>query len=132
LQLVVAETDGVTVAEQPSGRGLGIVELYAKEIGGLVVQVLYQGLVFCANLYPQFVFLVDEGVAEVVVQMSMSCQQVDGLQMLPADIVYKGSAFFLIEHTAVDDDTLAARVAYHVAVFLQRVANNALYIHRGR
>ena len=72
LQLVVAETDGVTVAEQPSGRGLGIVELYAKEIGGLVVQVLYQGLVFCANLYPQFVFLVDEGVAEVVVQMSMS------------------------------------------------------------
>ena len=75
LQLVVAEMDGVTVAEQSSGRGLGIVELYAKEIGSLVVQMLYHGLVFCANLYPQFVFLVDEGVAEVVVQMSMSCQQ---------------------------------------------------------
>ena len=72
-------------------------------------------------------------VAKAVVQMAVGAQQVYGVQLVVAQIVYDGLAFFGVESTAVNDNGLQRFVADDVGVFLQHVAGKGLDVdHRGR
>ena len=75
----------------------------------------------------------DEAVAEVVVEVSVGGYQPDRCQLLTLNIVGNGLLLLRIEGTAVDDDGLIRLVAHHVAVLLQHIADECLYLnHSGK
>ena len=69
---------------------------------------------------------VDESVAHTMVEVAVGTEQVEGVQAIVADIQGDGSAFFLIHHAAVDDDSLMALVAHHIAVLGEYVKGKTL------
>ena len=83
--------------------------------------VLQQLLILSTYLGVQTIGAPDVGIAEVMIQMPVGGQQMNGFQPIVADILANGFTLFVVVGTTVDDDALAALVAYHVAVLLQRV-----------
>ena len=63
-----------------------------------------------------------------MVQMTVGCQQMKGLQLVIGNVMVEGGQFLIIHGTTVNNDTLAGIVTYHVAVFLQRIALYSLNI----
>ena len=97
----------------------------------LVADGLQQSLVFTMNLRLQSKLLVYGVVAKVVVEMSMSSHEVHRLQVVCSDIVYYGLSLFGIESSTVHNHTFLSFVAHNIAVFLQHIASEFLYIqHR--
>ena len=121
-KLVSAESDAVAILQQTSYRGLLVRNLHAKQLSGVQGELLQQLLVFCTDFHLQTISAIDIGIAEVMVQMSVRGYQMDGLQLIVVDILANRLKFLVVVCPTIDDDTLAALVAHHVAVLLQRVA----------
>ena len=128
LQRVGAEGDEVAVVQQSAHLWALLGEFHAEEALGLLGQVNEQVFVLRTDFRRQTVLLEDACIAEIMVQVAVGGQQVDGRQLLLGDIALEGAELLLIIASAVDDNTLAGFVAHHVAVFLQGVAHQALDI----
>ena len=122
-QRMVTEANEVAITKQPAYWRLIVANLHAEEGGSLLGQTLYQGLVCRTYLYLQMVLLKEMGIAEVMVQMAVSCQQMDGFQLVFTKILVDSITLLVIIGTTVNDDTLATVVTHHIAVLLQ-------WIHR--
>ena len=116
-----AEGDNIAILQQSAYPWSFVRKLHAEEVASLFGQILYQLLVFGTDIDSQAVSMKDEYVAEVMVQMAMCCQQMNGRQLMVGDILLKGLMFLFVVRATVNDDTLLRLVAYHVAVFLQGV-----------
>jgi hypothetical protein len=79
LQRVVAERDGIAIFQPSSHLCLTILDVDAEEVFGLLHQVFYEKSIFFAHLHLQTEFAEDVGIAEVVIQVSVSSYQVYGL-----------------------------------------------------
>ena len=66
-------------------------------------------------------------VAEVVVKMSVSCQEVEGMQVVVLDIVDDRLPLFGVESPTVDDGRTPRFVTDDVAILLEHVANKCFY-----
>ena len=129
LQSMVAKGDGVTIAKQPANRWLVIADFHAKESCSLLWQALYQLLVCRTYLYLQMVLLKEMGIAEVMVQMAVSSQQMDGFQLVFTKILVDSITLLVIIGTTVNDDTLATVVTHHIAVLLQWIHRKTIYLN---
>ena len=75
----------------------------------------------------------DGVVAEAMIEVGVRTQQVAYCQPVVVDIVDNSLTLLFEVGAAVDDDSLVAIVAYHVAVLLQHVDLESLdCYHRGR
>ena len=128
LQLMMAKADDVAIFQQTTRRRLLLRNQHAKHLLSLLWQTLHQFLVFGSNLHLQHIALIDVGIAKIVVQMSMCSQQMHRLQLVLFDIVAKGLTFFVLVGATVDDDTLVALVAHHIAVLLQWINHQSFDI----
>ena len=63
-----------------------------------------------------------------MVEVAVGGDEVDGLQIVLADVLLDGEFFGLVVGSTVDDDTLVGLVAHNVAVFLQHVAGECFYV----
>ena len=127
LNLVSAELDYVASLECLSLGNDWLVERYT-EVGSLLVGSQHVAFVGAVNLKRQTVSLRDESIAEVVVEMSVSGNEVYGLQLVSLDIFLDSQFLSLVVGTTVDDDTFLSLVAHNIAVLLQHVACESLYL----
>ena len=111
--------------------GLRLVEVHAHKGMSLLFQLVHQHHVFGTHLGLQSVFVVDEGVAEVMVDVGMGAYQMFGHQSVLPDIVVHGVALFGIECATVNDDTFVGIVVDHVTVFLKHVTYKSLDVQHG-
>lgn len=129
LQLMMAKTDDVILLQERSYRWLVVANLQTKESGSLLGQMLYQLLVVSADFYIQVVLPKEMSITEIMVQVSVSCQQMNGFQLLLAEILVDSLTLLWIKGTTVDDDTLLTVVTHHIAVLLQRIHFKTLYVN---
>ena len=60
--------------------------------------------------------------------MSVSGNEVNGLQLVSLDVFLDSQFLSLVVGTAVDDDTFLGVVAHNIAVLLQHVACESFYL----
>lgn len=96
LQLMMAKTDDVILLQERSYRWLVVANLQTKESGSLLGQMLYQLLVVSADFYIQVVLPKEMSITEIMVQVSVSCQQMNGFQLLLAEILVDSLTFLVI------------------------------------
>ena len=130
-QLVSAKTDGVTLGQQSSYGWLLFADAHAEQVACLLRQPFHQRLVFRTNLHLQLVFSIDCCIAEVMIQMAVRGQEVNGFQLAGLQIVVNGTELLRVISSAVNDDALLRVIAYYVAVFLKRIADEGLDIYHG-
>lgn len=116
VQGMTAEGDDVTIGEVSAYRRHLHRQGDTEDVGGLLLHGFHQELVAGMCLRFQTELSVDESVAHTMVEVAVGTEQVEGVQAIVTDILVDGSAFFLMHHAAVDDDSLMALVAHHIAV----------------
>ena len=128
LQAMLTKGNDVAIAQQTACGRLAGWNLDTENISGLFGQPLHQFLVFNANLHLQAVLPEHVGIAEVMVQVTVGCQQMKGLQLVIGNVMVEGGQFLIIHGTTVNNDTLAGIVTHDVTVFLQRIALYSLNV----
>ena len=125
-QGMAAEGDGVIVGEVSAyGRHLHR-QGDTEDVGRLLLHGFHQELVAGMGLGFQTELTVDKSVAHTMVEVAVGTEQVDRVQAVVADILGDGGAFFLVHHTTVDDDSLVALVAHHIAVLGEHITGETL------
>jgi hypothetical protein len=128
LQGEVAHTDHVTVVEECAGRYLFVSEAYATEGGHLFREMFHELQVLSKEFDLQGIFAEDGSIAEVMVEMPVSGEEVDGLQLLFTDVVEQGLLLLGVVGATVDDGTLfGGSIGEDVAVGLEGVERKMMY-----
>lgn len=128
-QRMVPEANEVAITKQPAYWRLIVANLHAEKGGSLLGQTLNQRLVCRTYLYLQMVLLKEMGIAEVMVKMAVSSQQMDGFQLVFTKILVDSITLLVVIGTTVNDDTLATVVTHHIAVLLQWIHRKTIYLN---
>ena len=122
------ELNGVLVAEQTADRWQLIADVEREELLCLLLVMGDISFVVLVDFYFQAIFIVDELVAEIMVEVTVCSKKVHRREVVLADVLLDGCLLLSIECSAVDDDTLARLIADHIAVLLKHVAHKALNV----
>ena len=128
LQGEVAHTDHVTVVEECAGRYLFVSEAYATEGSHLFREMFHEFQVLSKEFDLQGIFAEDGSIAKVMVEMTVSGKEVDGLQLLFMDVVEQGLLLLGVVGATVDDSTLfGGSIGENVTVGLEGVERKMMY-----
>ena len=125
-EVMRAKVYRVLVFQQTAHRWEFVAHVELEELVGLLLVMSDVVFVVLVQFHLQSIFIVDELIAEVVVEVAVGGQQVDGCEVVFADVFLDGCFLLRIVGSAVDDDTLAGFIADHIAVLLKHVAYETL------
>ena len=128
LEGVVAELYFIAVIEIMSYGRHFAVKFHIERLC-LFAKVLHQPAVTSRDLRLKAVLVGNKAVAEIVVKVAVSDQQVYRLQSIAVNILFDGLALLFIIGAAVNDDTLLCGVAHDITVLLQHVAGKTFDIY---
>jgi len=127
-QLMVAEGDEVAVLKRVSDAWQGERKVAMKEHAHLLRCLQIGRHLVGAHLWIEMISVGDELCAEDMVEMAVGAEQMAQHEFVFGQIGRNGRFLFGEESAAVDDDGLAGLVAHDIAILLNEVDFEMLYV----